>query len=74
MVEFLTSASTKPLSKAAWTELLDKYPAIEGMENVLVAPDMETGMKEDTKKEHGNYKLKNRYPLTKVRRSSRHLF
>ena len=51
MLEFLSSAFTKPLSKAEWTELLDRYPAIEGMENVLVAPTMETGMKEDIKKE-----------------------
>ena len=32
MLEFLTSAFTKPLSKAVWTGLLDRYPAIEGME------------------------------------------
>ena len=58
MLEFLTSAFTKRLSKAVWTELLDRYPAIEGMENVLVAPTMETGMKEDIKKKHGYYKTK----------------
>ena len=58
MLEFLTSAFTKPLSKAVWTELLDKHPAVEGMENVLVAPVMETGMKEDIKKKHGYYKTK----------------
>lgn len=51
MLEFLTSAFTKPLPMVAWTELLDKYPAIEGMENVLVAPTMETGMKDDIKEE-----------------------
>ena len=51
MLEFLTSAFTKPLSKEVWTELLDRYPAIE-------APSMETGMKEDIKKKHGYYKTK----------------
>ena len=58
MLEFLTSAFTKPLSKAVWMELLNRYPAIEGMENVLVAPTMETGMKEEIKKKHGYYKTK----------------
>ncbi len=63
MLDFLTSAFTKPLSKAVWTELLEKYPAIEGMENVLVAPTMETGMKEDIKKKHGQYKTKESFPF-----------
>ena len=58
MLEFLTSAFTKPLSKAVWTELLDRYPAIEGMENLLVAPTIKTGMKEDIKKKHGYYNTK----------------
>ena len=53
MLDFLTSAFTKPLSKAVWTELLEKYPAIEGMENVL-----KSVMKEDIKKKHGQYKTK----------------
>ena len=72
MLEFLTSAFTNPLSKAVWTELLDRYPAIEGMENVLVAPTMETGMKEDIKKK--KEKKKNCPPLTKVWQSTRHPF
>ena len=61
MLEFLTSAFTKPLSKVIWTELLDKYSAIEGMENVLVAPAMETEMKEDIKKKHGHHKTKDSF-------------
>ena len=58
LLEFLTSTFTKPLSKDVWTALLDKYPEIKGTENVLVAPTMETGMKEDIKKKHGYLKTK----------------
>ena len=79
MLEFLTSASTKPLSKSAWTQLLDNYPAIKGMENVLVAPIMKTGMSPAMKTEISKrcmvvIKPWNRSPLTKVWRSARRIF
>ncbi|CAB4011272.1 Gag-Pol poly [Paramuricea clavata] len=40
---FLSTAFTKRLSKDVWSDLMKKYPPIKGMEEVLVAPTMETG-------------------------------
>ena len=49
LLQILTSVFTKPLSKEAGTELLDKYASIKGTENLLVSPKMEIGTKEDKK-------------------------
>ena len=58
LLEILTSVFTKPLSKEAGTELLDKYASIKGTGNLLVSPTMKTDTKEDIKKKHGYLKTK----------------
>ena len=55
---FLTTAFTKRLSKEVWRELMHKYPPIKGMDEVLVAPTMETGTKEHIKQKFGYHKTK----------------
>jgi hypothetical protein len=49
---FLSTAFTKRLSKDVWSDLMKKYPPIKGMEEVLVAPTMETGTR-DIKHQRG---------------------
>ena len=55
---FLTTAFTKRLSKEVWSELMQKYPPIKGLDEVLVAPTMETGTKEHIKQKFGYHKTK----------------
>ena len=55
---FLTTALTKRLSKNVWSELMQKYPPIKGMDEVLVAPTMETGTREHMKQKFGYHKTK----------------
>ncbi len=55
---FLTTAFTKRLSKEVWSDLMQKYPPIKGMDNVLLAPTMETGTKEYIKQKFGYHKTK----------------
>ena len=55
---FLTTAFTKRLSKNVWSELMQKYPPIKGMDEVLVAPTMETGTREHIKQKFGYHKTK----------------
>ena len=55
---FVTTAFTKRLSKEVWLDLMQKYPPIKGMEEVLVAPTMETGTREYIKQKFGYHKTK----------------
>ena len=55
---FVTSTFTKRLSKEVWSDLMQKYPPIKGMEEVLVAPTMETGTREYIKQKFGYNKTK----------------
>ena len=55
---FLSTAFTKRLSKDVWSDLMKKYPPIKGMEEVLVAPTMETGTREYIKQKFGYHKTK----------------
>ena len=55
---FVTTAFTKCLSKDVWSDLMQKYPPIKGMEEVLVAPMMETGTREYIKQKFGYHKTK----------------
>ena len=55
---FVTTAFTKRLSKDVWSDLMQKYPPIKGMEEVLVAPTMETGTREYIKQKFGYHKTK----------------
>ena len=53
LLEFLKAAFTKSLSKEVWTQLMEKYPSMQGTENIFISPTMEAGMREDIKKKHG---------------------
>jgi hypothetical protein len=55
---FLSTAFSKRLSKDVWSDFMKKYPPIKGMEEVLVAPTMETGKIEYIKQKFGYHKTK----------------
>lgn len=55
---FLSAAFTKRISKEVWSDLMKKYPPIKGMDQVLVAPTMETGTREYIKQKFGYHKTK----------------
>ena len=55
---FLKTAFTKRLSKEVWSNIMQKYPPIEGTDTILVAPTMENGAKEHIKQKFGFQKTK----------------
>ena len=58
LLSLTTEAFVKSLPKDTWKGLTENYPDIQRTESVLVAPTMETGMKEDIRKKHGHSKTK----------------
>ena len=58
VTSFLATAFAKRLSKEVSSSLMDKYPPIKGMENVLIAPTMQKGAKEFIKQKFGFHKTK----------------
>lgn len=58
LLDFTTKAFAQPLSKDKWKGLAESYPPIQGADNVLLAPVMEAGMKEELRKRHGFSKTK----------------
>ena len=58
LLALTTQAFAKSLPRDTWKGLTENYPEIEGTESVLVAPTMETGMKEDIRRKHGQSKTK----------------
>lgn len=58
VLAFVKTAFSKQLDKEIWTNLMDKYPQLKGADNILVAPSMESGMKEHIVKKFGYHKTK----------------
>ena len=58
LLSFTNKAFSRSLSKDKWKELTTSYTQIKDTESLLVAPTMETGMKEELKKGHGYTKTK----------------
>lgn len=55
---FLKTAFTKRISKEVWSDIMQKYPPIKGLDQVLVAPTMETGTRDYIKQKFGYHKTK----------------
>ena len=56
-----------------WSDQIEKYPQIKGTEDFLVAPCMETGMKEYIRQKFDHFKTKEVLALTMGLLNDRHL-
>jgi hypothetical protein len=58
VLEVIKTAFSKQLSKDVWSDLMEKYPQIRNTDEILVAPTMETGIKEYIRQKFGHHKTK----------------
>jgi hypothetical protein len=58
VLEVIKTAFSKQLSKDVWSDLMEKYPQIRNTDAILVAPTMETGIKEYIRQKFGHHKTK----------------